>query len=614
MIGLMVPNVYGQPIPQWVKNTTELWHDGQITDDDYIDFIEYLVNEKAIIVESELTSKVENARIPDWIRNNAEYWVRSQIDDKTFATGIEFFAANGIIGISEQKSKELASIIQFKKESTISGVEIILTNIDSKPHAAFDLNYMIFAGNILYPNENLTTVVTEEGNHEIICLIHPWEKGIISIKNEELLLMYQEIERKKQVLEQERLANLSLTEQFDEISQDFFASLTPTYLNYFDETEEEKIIDFMDEGEEKIKRMKTLEDKLAIITDSGSDFITSDNIHRANLSYDDKIFLVETNLDVIDYLKYRMNQQAKEVEIQYELAMKGFNEWDAPDEIKAEYIEDLESSKLQFTNEFIPGMIHIIAKQELELENLLVQLKKENQITNEIYDSQKQFEPESIKEQKVEPKPILSFVDPEKDPSHYVKRYITEETYKDWFNEHFPDYTLYEGIGITQEEYRNIVNELTKPEPVPEPVVTPEPELEPEPTPTQESSEGGGCLIATAAFGSEMAPQVQFLREIRDNTVMSTESGTTFMNTFNQFYYFFSPQIADYERENPVFKEAVKVTLTPLLTSLTLLNYVEIDSEEEMLGYGIGIILLNVGMYFVAPAVLIISLKKKLQK
>ena len=111
-----------------------------------------------------------------------------------------------------------------------------------------------------------------------------------------------------------------------------------------------------------------------------------------------------------------------------------------------------------------------------------------------------------------------------------------------------------------------------------------------------------------------MAPQVQFLREIRDGKVMSTESGTAFMTGFNQIYYSFSPAVADYERENPVFKEAVKVTLTPLLTSLTLLNYVEIDSEEEMLGYGIGIILLNVGMYFVAPAVLIISLKKKLQK
>ena len=126
--------------------------------------------------------------------------------------------------------------------------------------------------------------------------------------------------------------------------------------------------------------------------------------------------------------------------------------------------------------------------------------------------------------------------------------------------------------------------------------------------------EGGGCLIATAAFGSEMAPQVQFLREIRDGKVMSTESGTAFMTGFNQFYYSFSPAVADYERENPVFKEAVKVTLTPLLTSLTLLNYVDVDTEQEMLGYGIGIILLNIGMYFVAPAAVIIAIKNKIKQ
>ena len=119
----------------------------------------------------------------------------------------------------------------------------------------------------------------------------------------------------------------------------------------------------------------------------------------------------------------------------------------------------------------------------------------------------------------------------------------------------------------------------------------------------------GGCLIATAAFGSEMAPQVQFLRELRDNTVLQTESGSAFMTGFNQFYYSFSPAIADYERENPAFKEAVKIALTPLLTSLSLLQYVDIDSEYEMLGYGISIILLNIGMYFIAPAVLITKIR-----
>jgi len=124
--------------------------------------------------------------------------------------------------------------------------------------------------------------------------------------------------------------------------------------------------------------------------------------------------------------------------------------------------------------------------------------------------------------------------------------------------------------------------------------------------------EGGGCLIATAAFGSELAPQVQFLREIRDNTVLQTELGTSFMTGFNQFYYSFSPAIADYERENPAFKEAVKLTLTPLLTSLTLLQYADIDSESEMLGYGIGIILLNIGIYFVAPTIIIMKIKKQI--
>ena len=145
-------------------------------------------------------------------------------------------------------------------------------------------------------------------------------------------------------------------------------------------------------------------------------------------------------------------------------------------------------------------------------------------------------------------------------------------------------------------------------------VVEAEPEIEPEPVMVSQPAEekkGGGCLIATAAFGSEMAPQVQFLREIRDNKVLQTESGSAFMTGFNQFYYSFSPAVADYERENPAFKETVKLALTPMLTSLAILNYVDIDSEAEMLGYGIGIILLNIGMYFVAPAIIIIKIKNR---
>jgi len=126
-------------------------------------------------------------------------------------------------------------------------------------------------------------------------------------------------------------------------------------------------------------------------------------------------------------------------------------------------------------------------------------------------------------------------------------------------------------------------------------------------------TKGGGCLIATATFGSELAPQVQMLREIRDNSLLQTQSGQSFMQGFNQFYYSFSPTIADYERQNPVFKETVKIVITPLLASLSLLNYVDLDSEESVLGYGIGIIILNIGMYFMTPVIVIHKIKWRIK-
>jgi len=122
------------------------------------------------------------------------------------------------------------------------------------------------------------------------------------------------------------------------------------------------------------------------------------------------------------------------------------------------------------------------------------------------------------------------------------------------------------------------------------------------------TEEGGGCLIATATYGSEMATEVQQLRELRDNQLLNTESGTAFMGTFNDIYYTFSPIIADYERENPLFKEAVKVVITPMISSLALME--NANSESEVLGLGLSVIALNLGMYLGVPAVVIIGIRK----
>ena len=128
---------------------------------------------------------------------------------------------------------------------------------------------------------------------------------------------------------------------------------------------------------------------------------------------------------------------------------------------------------------------------------------------------------------------------------------------------------------------------------------------------TENKSEenGGGCLIATAAYGSELSPQVQLLREIRDNQLLNTGSGTSFMNTFNNVYYSFSPAIADMQRESPLFKEVVKLGLTPMLSSLAIMENAE--SESEVISLGLSVIALNLGMYLGIPAIVIIGIKSR---
>ena len=123
------------------------------------------------------------------------------------------------------------------------------------------------------------------------------------------------------------------------------------------------------------------------------------------------------------------------------------------------------------------------------------------------------------------------------------------------------------------------------------------------------AEEGGGCLIATATYGSEMATEVQQLRELRDNQLLNTEFGTAFITTFNDIYYSFSPIIADYERENPLFKEAVKIVITPMISSLSLME--NANSESEVLGIGLSVIMLNLGMYLGVPVVVIVGIKRR---
>jgi hypothetical protein len=97
---------------------------------------------------------------------------------------------------------------------------------------------------------------------------------------------------------------------------------------------------------------------------------------------------------------------------------------------------------------------------------------------------------------------------------------------------------------------------------------------------TQPVQPKSGCLIATAAFGSELAPQVQFLREYRDNTIMTTVAGSSFLNAFNTVYYSFSPTVADAERTHPLLQETIRAGISPLLGILQIAKFSTIGNSN----------------------------------
>lgn len=115
------------------------------------------------------------------------------------------------------------------------------------------------------------------------------------------------------------------------------------------------------------------------------------------------------------------------------------------------------------------------------------------------------------------------------------------------------------------------------------------------------SQGGGGCLIATAAFGSELAPQVQFLREVRDGMLLQTDAGHSFMDGFNTFYYSFSPAVADLEREIPELRWVVRTAITPAVYILGMMSAADPDSEASVIILGTAAMLAMAGVYVAAP-------------
>ncbi len=113
-------------------------------------------------------------------------------------------------------------------------------------------------------------------------------------------------------------------------------------------------------------------------------------------------------------------------------------------------------------------------------------------------------------------KKILDFVDPNKDPRSYLRRYITETTYKDWFNRNYPDYTIYEAVGLSELDYDEMKKKFS-----PEQEEIPATE-QPEPEPESEEKISGKWT--TGPNGPKDAPPTESSKPSNNESAVSTES------------------------------------------------------------------------------------------
>jgi hypothetical protein len=87
-------------IPSWIKNNAKWWYEGKIADSDFTKGIQYLIQNKMMIVLATNSTITNENKIPAWVKNDAGWWANGTISDSEFVTGIQYLLNAGIIYIN----------------------------------------------------------------------------------------------------------------------------------------------------------------------------------------------------------------------------------------------------------------------------------------------------------------------------------------------------------------------------------------------------------------------------------------------------------------------------------------------------------------------------------
>ena len=102
MASSTLPFVYAQEIPDWLKSNVSWWADGLIGDEEFVQGMQFLINEAILVVPPTTVSDEKSEKIPEWVKNNGKWWTDGIISDAEFLNNIQYLIANGIITIGVQ--------------------------------------------------------------------------------------------------------------------------------------------------------------------------------------------------------------------------------------------------------------------------------------------------------------------------------------------------------------------------------------------------------------------------------------------------------------------------------------------------------------------------------
>ena len=150
LIFFVVPLANGESVPDWVKNTARWWADDQISETEFVNAIEFLVNDNIIQVAS-TTSATSSESVPDWVKNTAGWWATDAISETEFVNAIEFLVNVGIININENCKYEDQEFSHLRENELLILCEPRYTEeyfegIVEKKDVEYELNSHSFRG------------------------------------------------------------------------------------------------------------------------------------------------------------------------------------------------------------------------------------------------------------------------------------------------------------------------------------------------------------------------------------------------------------------------------------------------------------------------------------